>query len=445
MTSLRKQLWRSGLMVVLFLSIVLWLGGRWVLQDALTDLVGSRLEHDAETLLAAIMKTDGGLVLDEQHIAGVYRRPGSGHYFVIRLGGRIIHSRSLWDQELPWQETALGQSRLEELAGPYGQSVLVWYGSYRKLGQTLSLAVAEDIAPLQAARHRLDAVFILVTALAATGMLLLQRRGIRRALQPLLAVDRQLDELAEGRRERIDQPVPEEVQPLIGAVNRLAHSLLQRVQRSRNSLGDMAHALKTPLNLLVQDIAQVEDRKVREELHCHANRIGDLIERELRRARIAGTGPTGERWEPERDLADLVTVMRRLYPRVTLRSTVAAPTSLPFDREDMLELVGNLLDNACKWAAGRVALEVHVNSVVEIVIEDDGPGIPAGEREALLGRGSRLDERVDGHGLGLAIVQEIVDSYGGQILFEEPDGGGLRVRVRLPLSLSRVGHRSAGG
>ncbi len=446
MTSLRQQLWRSGMMVVLVLSVVLWIGGRWVLQGALTDLVGSRLEHDAETLLAAIVKTDGGLMFEEQRIAGVYRRPGSGHYFVVRLPGQIIRSRSLWDQDLAWRETVLGQSHLEEVAGPYGQSVLTWYGSYRKLGQTLSLAVAEDIEPLQSARRHLDWVFILVTVIAATGMLLLQRRGIRAALHPLQEADVQLEALAEGRRERIDQSVPEEVQPLIDAVNRLAHSLLKRVRRSRNSLGDMAHALKTPLNLLVQDIAQVEDRMVREELHRHANRIGELIERELRRARIAGSGPSGERWEPKRDLADLVTVMQRLHPNVRIESSVATSRSrLPFDREDMLELVGNLLENACKWAGSRVALRVRFGSVLEIVIEDDGPGIPAGQRDAFLGRGNRLDECVDGHGLGLSIVQEIVSSYGGEIVFEESAGGGLRVRVRLPLRLSPGAHLSAGG
>lgn len=446
MTSLRQQLSRSGMMVILALSIVLWIGGRWVLQGALTDLIGSRLEHDAETLLAAIDKTDTGLMFDEEHIAGVYRRPGSGHYFLMRLPGGIIRSRSLWDQDLPWQEAVLGQPRLVEVAGPYGQSILVWYGTYEKGGQPLSLAVAENIEPLQSARRRLDWVFILVTMLAATGMLWLQRRGIRAALRPLLQADVQLKALAEGRRDRIDQPVPEEVEPLIDAVNRLAHSLLQRVQRSRNSLGDMAHALKTPLNLMLQDIAQVEDQTVRKDLQRQANRIGALIERELRRARIAGSGPTGERWEPKRDLADLVTVMQQLHPKVQIESVVPAHTSrLPFDREDMLELVGNLLENACKWAGSRVVLQVHFGSILEIVVEDDGPGVSVEQRDVLLARGGRLDERVDGHGLGLSIVQEIVSSYGGKIVFEESATGGLRVRIRLPLKLSRGGHRSVGG
>jgi len=178
----------------------------------------------------------------------------------------------------------------------------------------------------------------------------------------------------------------------------------------------------------------VEEEALRERLKGQASRSGEIVERELRRARIAGSGPTGEQWQPVPDLQDLVEVLGRIHEQVTIELLVPDTLhELALDREDMLELVGNLLDNACKWAASRAVLRLSIEQgTFVLVIEDDGPGVPGPQRERLLERGRRLDERVEGHGLGLSIVREIVDSYDGQLELDDSELGGLRVVVRLP-------------
>ena len=434
MISLRRQLWRSGVLVVVLLSLVLWGAGRWAMHDGVVTLIGSRLQHDAETLVSALDWSTGRLVFDEHVLAGPYLQPRSGHYYVVRVDERRFQSRSLWDEDLPLRPLRSGEVETAVVAGPGGKLVLLRQAAYRKQGHLIWAVVAEDIEPLEEAMERLDLVFVVITLLAALILLLLQRWHIRRALRPLAGVRRQLDELAEGGRECIDQPVPEEIQPLIDALNRMVRSLHQRLQRSRNGLGDMAHALKTPLNLLMQDIASVAPDALRERLKGQASRIGEIVERELRRARIAGSGPTGEQWQPGSDLQDLVEVLGRIHEQVAIELVVPETLrELPLDREDMLELVGNLLDNACKWAASRAVLRLSIEQgSFLLVIEDDGPGVPGPQRERLLERGRRLDERVEGHGLGLSIVREIVDSYDGRLELDDSELGGLRVVVRLP-------------
>ncbi len=233
--------------------------------------------------------------------------------------------------------------------------------------------------------------------------------------------------------------MPQEVQPLLDALNHLLSLVNERMLRSREALGNLAHALKTPLNLLQQDIATLPEGTPRESLQDASARIRTIIERELRHARIAGNAMGGEYFLPEKDLSDLGTVLQRLYPAVSLGLDIESDCGqMPFDREDMLELVGNLLDNACKWAAKEVSLELkcHDEGGLLITVRDDGPGIPEGRLQEPLARGRRLDEQVEGHGLGLSIIAGIVESYRGAILAAPADAGGAGVTVRLPFPAS---------
>jgi signal transduction histidine kinase len=223
---------------------------------------------------------------------------------------------------------------------------------------------------------------------------------------------------------------------MLDTLNRLLGVLNERMQRSRDALGNLAHALKRPLSLLQQDIAGLpEAQKLRGELQDSTSRIRTIIERELQRARIAGNAMGGEHFVPARDLPELAELMRRLYPAVRVEHRVVSECGpAAFDREDMLELLGNLLDNACKWAAGEVLIELRCADEMILTVSDDGPGIPPDQVQGLLRRGARLDEQVEGHGLGLSIISGIVESYDGRIAVEaaSPDGRGTRIRVRLP-------------
>jgi signal transduction histidine kinase len=170
-------------------------------------------------------------------------------------------------------------------------------------------------------------------------------------------------------------------------------------------------------------------------LTARLSRISALIDRELKRARIAGQGP-GQHFQPSHHVPELVEAITQLHQERGINIDVGPlpEQALPFDYEDMLELLGNLLDNACKWATSRIELEVSVGHDVVFVVSDDGPGVDRDAREALLQRGSRLDEQIDGHGLGLAIVKDLVDDYDGGVEIERSGSlGGLEIRVRLPI------------
>ncbi|MFM1892580.1 MAG: hypothetical protein RLZ44_1657, partial [Pseudomonadota bacterium] len=166
-------------------------------------------------------------------------------------------------------------------------------------------------------------------------------------------------------------------------------------------------------------------------------RIRQLVERELRRARIAGAAAPGRAFEPAADIPALLESLRRLHRdrELDLQAPGLPADPLPVDREDMLELLGNLLDNACKWAQRRVRLQLaRTGNAVGVTVEDDGPGVAETDMPRLTARGTRIDESIQGHGLGLAIVGDIVRIYGGQLEFSRaPQLGGLRVAVSLPL------------
>lgn len=437
MKSLRQQLSRGSLLVLSLMSLCLWAGGRWAMDEALLGLVGSRLQHDAESVLAAITENDGQLSLQRDRISGVYRRPLSGHYYTVHTNGEAWRSRSLWDQAaLDRPKTDSASALFEEAQGPAGQHLLVFDARYQKFGQSLHIVTAENIAPLNAMRERFDLLFIALTLIAMAAMLWLQRQQIKRTLNPISDITEQLHALAKGQREQINAPAPAEIAPLIDAVNRLAEALLKRLQRSRHLLGDMAHALKTPLNLLRQDIETVKSDELRAHLKNAVQRISQLLERELRKANIAGSGPGNEPWKPQQDIADLITVLARLYPEIEFEQAVAIEQADTLDRDDMLDLCGNLLENAGKWAKSRVCIRLDkAPGRLVLHIEDDGPGIAPSHRQALIQRGERLDQKQEGYGLGLSIVREIVASYGGELQMQTARSGGLLVIVNLPDSM----------
>ncbi len=434
MKSLRGQLWRSAAAVMALLAASLWLVGHLILNHTLTSLLETRLQHDAETLLAAVNWQNDAPLFDRAGLAGVYAQVRSGHYYVIETDdGRRFRSRSLWDRQLPARRPAPGKRVTEKVSLDGDETVLVRHAGYHKQGHRLWITVAEEIAPLEKAGRRFNLAFLLMTLAGFSLLSLLQGWRIRSALRPLEAVRQELDRIAVGGQDAIQTATPREIAPLITAFNRLLTQHKERIRRSRNALGNLAHALKTPLNLLRQEIEGVEEKGLRRSLGNHVRRIGQLTERELRRARIAGPGGTAVPFAPQQDLQELVELLRRLHPDKRIALDIRGVNNqVTVDREDSLELIGNLLDNACKWAVGEVRLTLDLARGFHLRIEDDGPGIPPDLRARLLDRGQRLDEEAPGHGLGLSIVQDIVRSYGGELRLEESEAlGGLGVDIRL--------------
>jgi signal transduction histidine kinase len=395
------------------------------------DSVLSRLEDDMEGILTMLSVQPGKVpTIDWEHIPAIFMRPFSGHYFQIHQGKQSIRSRSLWDSALPVQEPGIYRA----VDGPADQQLLILSRSFVVHGQTLLLSVAEDTSVLESTSLYFQKRLLVLSLAALLLLLVIQVWVIRRGLKPLAGLRKELQQLERGETEKLRQPVPAEISPLVEEINRLLMVLQKRLQRSRNAMGNLSHALKTPLTLMFQILERRQDDEECAQLLEQAQRIEGHINRELSRARMAGQSPGGVWLKPERDVRDLVSMLEAVYrQRINFELQIEKITGVSADREDMMELIGNLLDNACKWANTQVVLKMHQQSGLRIVIEDDGPGMNPEEQLLVLGRGVRMDEAKQGHGLGLAIVGEIVDAYGGKLELGQSDLlGGLQVLAHFP-------------
>jgi signal transduction histidine kinase len=416
------------------------------LRDLLEGYLESRLARDAEVLLTAVDMPPGGPPgLQDTHLDNLYNQPFSGRYFRIDIGETTLRSRSLWDTDLTRHTPPPGQPQLLRSDGPRQQSLLVYAATYRKLDQTVVVAVGEDIARIDDAVAGLQRDYLFMVVIVAAVLVILQTFVVTRSLRPLEFVRQRLRDYQKGESGEIRVSGPGEILPLVEEINRLGEVTRRRLQRHRRALGNLAHALKTPLTLLTQlsdrdtDSLSSADRAL---LRNQTAAVEKLVQRELRRARFAaGTTSGGPGFEADSELNDLIAVLRRMYAEKSLviQLNVETADRVPLDREDMLELFGNLLDNACKWATGTVVVHVAIDTVFVIEVDDDGPGCPEDQLKELTRRGIRLDEQPAGHGLGLAIVKDLVEDYDGNIEFgRSVTLGGLSVRVQLPLESEQV-------
>lgn len=436
MRSIQARL-RGGLVAILLVAgLVLVLGGAWLVDHALRRYLETGLRGETENLLAALVRGPHGLQLDEGRLGSLYTRPLSGRYFLIEIPALDIRwrSRSLWDAQL---EAPPRSGLSETLAdGPSGQRLLTYRADYQRYGQTVRVVVADDYNPLLTNLTRILAFGALLGLATLLLVLLLQRLIVRRALRPLDQVREQIAQLHQGRRSTLDAGVPIELAPLVEEMNALLRHTEDGLKRARHGIGNLGHALKTPLAVLTSLAERPELQALpeqREVLREQLARIRQRLERELRRARLAGEALPGAHLDAA-ELRELCRLLNRLHGE-HLRFDCHLPEGLrlPWDREDLLELFGTLLDNAGKWADRQVRLEVAQREEGYLIrIEDDGPGVPEAQREAILERGSRLDEAVAGHGLGLGIAKDIVEGCAGTLALETSRLGGLAVVIRLP-------------
>ncbi|KTT37620.1 ATP-binding protein [Pseudomonas rhizoryzae] len=436
MKSIQARL-RSGLVAILLVAgLVLVLGGTWLVDHALRRYLETGLRSETENLLAALVRGPHGLQLDEGRLGTLYTRPLSGRYFLIEIPALDIRwrSRSLWDAQL---EIPANQGMADSLAaGPSGQRLLTYRADYQRYGQQVRVTVADDYNPLLTSLLRILGLGALLGLATLLLVLLLQRLIVRRALRPLDQVREQIAQLHQGRRSALDPEVPVELEPLVSEMNALLRHTEEGLRRARHGIGNLGHALKTPIAVLTSLAERPELQALpeqRDALREQLGRIRERLERELRRARLAGEALPGAHLDVA-ELHELCVLLGRLHgERIVFDCQLPSGLRLPWDREDLLELFGNLLDNAGKWARSRVRLTVEVQEESYwIAVDDDGPGVPAAERLAILARGTRLDEAVAGHGLGLGIVSDIVEAQGGELELAESPWGGLRASIRLP-------------
>ncbi len=402
-----------------------------------------------------------------------WRRPSGGLYWQLdspaQRGAR--RSRSLWDSALtlPDDLPAPGELHVHHLAGPFEPALIALERvivppdavpadedsaaprpatSPDAAPPTWRLIVAVDAAEVSAATRPF--VGSLAASLAVLGLLLMLAAlaQVRLGLAPLRGLQRALAELRDGRQQRLVAPdpgaaFPAEVQPLIDDFNQVLERQSQWITRARSQAGNLAHAVKTPLAVLANQAAShaTADGALGELARGVAEQVETArrqVDWHLARARSAAlAGGSGLRTPVAPQVDALVRVMARVHQARELRiDWDADPPELAFlgEPQDLQELLGNLIDNACKWARQRVVVDAawDPSGRLCLQVDDDGPGLDAARREAVLQRGVRADEQVPGHGLGLAIVRESVALYGGELALAASPLGGLRVTVWLP-------------
>jgi signal transduction histidine kinase len=447
--SLRARLWIGAALSITLALAVSGLGLLTLFERHVERRIGEELRAQLNQLAAAVTITqEGEIQLASEPADPRFEQPLSGLYWQIDGPARpgLLRSRSLWDHlvELTDDDLDPGSVHAHEVMGPDGGALLVRERRIRLQATdglaALRLMVGVDRAELITARDAFAADMLPYLALIGLVLALAAFVQIQTGLAPLDAVRRGLGEIRTGGTRRLGEAYPDEVMPLVGEVNALLEAREQAIERARAWTADLAHGLKTPLGALVADAQRLREdgnAPLADDLEHLAMGMRRRVERELVRARLrsgAGVQPPAH--------ADVVETIHRLLrtlqrtpegARLDWQLVAPAQAGAAVIADDLLELLGNLLENAAKWARNEVDIRVTAGDRIEICIEDDGPGVPAEQTPRLGERGLRLDERREGSGLGLAIARDVVDAYGGALDFERASKGGLSVRVWLPM------------
>ncbi len=404
------------------------------------------LEVHLRQLLAGVdIDPEGRIIVARPPADPRFADPLSGLYWQIGDDrGELLRSRSLWDStlSLPLDDPAPGEVHHHELAGPAGARVLVAERQITlKVGDRqvpVRVAAAVDLSRVSAARTAFANDLIL--ALGMLGIVLAAATSVQvgLGLRPLDALRRGVADIRSGRGQHLTSQVPNEVRPLVDEVNALLDAREQDIVRSRNRAADLAHGLKTPLAALAADgnrLRQKGEIAIANDIEAAIDVMRRHVDRELARARVrGGEGLRREVTTPVGPLVhSLVSTLSRTPAgaRIEYVATVADDIVAPFDRTDLAEVMGNLLENATRHAQSRVRTVAQTSpDGMVISVEDDGTGIAPDSRLTALARGARLDERGDGTGLGLAIVQDVLEAYGWTLHLGTSELGGLKVSCR---------------
>ena len=433
--SLRRRLLLAGGLGLILVSVLASALLGELFKRSARDRLDHELQQDMLTLVAQMeVSTDGQLHLRQEPNDARFQRVFSGAYWQIADGGGrvLLQSRSLWDQTL----TAAADGPAERnLPGPMQQSLRARVQQVR-----LPRAQAPFVAVVANDRSALDAdvatfrqrSFIALGVLVAAWLAVLASQ-IQFGLRPLRGLGQQLERIRRGEAERIERDrLDREIVPLADELDALLDHHQRMVARARSSAEDLAHALKTPLSVLAAE-AQGEGRDWRRTLHEQGARMRASIDRYL----AAGLAVDHRQRSEVAPAAEaLCRLMTRVHAGRHIRFQMDVAPGLTFAgaSTDLEEMLGNLLDNAGKWARSEVRLRALAQQDrLHIEVRDDGPGLDKAKLESVLQRGVRLDERVEGSGLGLAIAAEIAASHGGSLRLSN-ENPGLRARLELPLA-----------
>ncbi|PWC36047.1 sensor histidine kinase [Azospirillum sp. TSO35-2] len=422
----------------------------WIIADLFQTHVRQRFEAELANhleQLAAVLELDpdGKPVLRQPLSDPRFRRPLSGLYWQVgESGSTALRSRSLWDAalDLPHDTVEGGSIHRHGAMGPANQTLIVLerFVLLPDRAEPVRIAVGADQADLVRVTRAFNATLTLSLAVLAAALIVAALIQVQVGLKPLSRLHGELTEVRAGRKKRFDVAMPTEIRPLVEDLNALLAHAEEIIGRGRLQAGNLAHALKTNLAVLANEAGALDERNARDVGATIVRQIDIMrrhVDHHMARARAAAARGVPGISTPVLDcVSALARVMRKLHSPAMLDIRVDAAPEHVFagEREDLDEMLGNLVDNACKWARRRVDITTRIDAdgMLSIIIDDDGPGLPDHCRDAALEPGVRLDESTPGTGLGLAVVRDVARLYGGGIHLAESPLGGLRATVRLP-------------
>jgi signal transduction histidine kinase len=420
-------------------------------RNAAQDGFDATLRTDLDGLMAAAQfDPDNGIALQERFLNASFNRVYSGLYFQVdpEIAGQsaILTSRSLFGAHLtPRVTSRQGAFALGEASGPDGQHLRIVQHRIAFPDTTtpapddmraFRITVAGDLAAVDQQTARFNGTLIWSFLLLGAGLVIAVFLQVRIGLLPLRRVATALARIRDGSAQSLEGDFPAEIAPLATELNSLIAHSAEVVARARTHVSNLAHFLKTPLSVLASEAEASGASPLAEQVKRQVFTMRRQVDHYLMRARAAGNvSALGNRTAVAPVLADLSRVLGRIHEMRGIEIETDCPPNLFFrgERQDLEEMAGNLIDNACKWARREVTVTARRDGARLLLdIEDDGPGLTEAERGRVGTRGERLDESVPGSGLGLAIVRDISKLYGGFFTLEAAPGGGLKARLELP-------------
>jgi signal transduction histidine kinase len=426
----------------LWIAALLLIGG-FALERVLTQSIVQNFDEQLEYVLNAMIAAseigpDGEVRFNRSPADQRFIEPYSGVYFQISgSGADTFASRSLWDRRL-------------QVRGSHGDADVHTYDSSEFAGEPLRIVERDVILPgsdtrwrfqVAQSREMIDSQIRAVRSTLArsfaalgAGLLVLAALQTIYGLWPLRRVRQEVAAIRSGSKTRISERFPSEIRPLIDEINQLLTHSEDQAEEARRHAGNLAHALKTPLTVIT-NAATARSPELADTVCREAQVMRRQVDHHLARARAIGRRASAQaRANVCQSVEAVQRAVDRLYEGVTVDVAGSRDAEARVERQDLDEMIGNLVENAAKYGGGRVFVTVQPNGpTVDVLVEDDGPGIPANERESIFQRGARLDTGKPGTGLGLAIVRDVAQIYGGSVALEESeDLGGLLARLSLP-------------
>lgn len=444
---------------------LIWLASAWILlalvvaalfltqafQESALRRLGNVLSETIDEIVVAAARTPQGEAVPQIQDARTLRLLSGKYWAIAREGpdGRLImleRSQSLWNADLDTPEdlpekldAAFGDVISFDATGPKGEPLRAAASmkSIPRYDEPVIFLAALDRSNIDADTRQFATVTWIALLVMGFGLVSAVFIQVQVGLRPLYELRNEIADVRKGKAARIGRSYPVEIQPLAEQVNRLLDHNQEVVERQRTHVGNLAHALKTPISVMMAE-AGTADGALPELVRRQTRVMQGQVDHHLRRARAAARAAhgLGEKTDVPEVLDELAVMIEQVFRDKAVEIDWRAPDGLAFlgERQDLQEILGNLIKNAAKFSRRRVRVSAGPDGLGRLVtvIEDDGPGLPEAARAEVLKRGARLDEDAPGSGLGLSIVDDLTRAYGGRLTLGDSDMGGLKVVLELP-------------